>query len=336
MFKLIVFVSLMFTHLSADVFPLKYKYSPTDFVKIPVIDNRALKKMIFETHALDEFEKIIKQFDSKNLTSLFDSVLLDISWRMPGIGAFIPYNAEGPQQVYTARKRQPDFDTRIFRSKNLLARLRTEHTQEINGSHTERQLVKKLLEPEQENVNGVLLIYTEGSPCQLPCEDNNYFSCIDYYNALANEYPNVLFHIYFKHGLLQFPISGEHYNKLVDFIREKLLSITLTIEGTREIIPNPYFREEQGKLQFCQNPENPQKRWRNVPEATGNDIKQVIQKTQAWINSIKTEIQGRGIRLDKTDMQKLIISKQIGWLFTHVFSEKSNVIYHHIDPRERL
>ena len=151
----------------------------------------------------------------------------DINWQMLGYAAFFPN--VGDEQLYLAKKRPfvPGVASNDPGDPPNFANLFNYAT----SIHTERQLIiAALLNPltelpvvqvgdQQANVivgglnipnvvnvailagsqqlQGNLHVYTAQNPCQNRTEENGNFSCIDYYNALANFIQGLNLHIYF-------------------------------------------------------------------------------------------------------------------------------------------
>lgn len=152
----------------------------------------------------------------------------DIQWQMLGYAVFFPEGSNEPQQVYVAKKRK-------YRQGQALADNNPKTGGHVlnysSNMHTERQLAIVALEEAIEtlqvtgadyndgaigpllpgakvplqlsaaqalstDITGTLCIYTADSPCQTKLNDNNNFSCIEYYRALSQKFPNVALEVY--------------------------------------------------------------------------------------------------------------------------------------------
>ena len=152
--------------------------------------------------------------------------IVEIDWKMLSYAAFFPNVSGG--QLYLAQKRPfvPGVASNDPGNPANFANLFNYAT----SIHTERQLIIAALinsltqfavvqEGEQANVivgglnipnavngnilermsqlQGTLHVYTAQNPCQNRTQENGNFSCIDYYNALANFILSLNLHIYF-------------------------------------------------------------------------------------------------------------------------------------------
>lgn len=112
---------------------------------------------------------------------------------MPGYAVFIPDDTENAN-VFCAQKRptpqnehlnnNPDIEGGVLLNAN-------------NLSHTERQLIHRILDGVTPETHGTVFIYTRDSPCTNRDEFNGNFSCVEYYRTLTANFPNINFHVYF-------------------------------------------------------------------------------------------------------------------------------------------
>lgn len=145
-----------------------------------------------------------------------------IAWQMLGYAAFFPAGG-GAAQLYAAQKRQFVVGANIANNNPLVGGNLFNYS---TNMHTERQLTIAVLEQQiapipiaiaagaviQGAMNvpaiapapvgiqaliGSLHVYVPQNPCQNATAENGNFSCINYYNNLANFVPNVHFDIYF-------------------------------------------------------------------------------------------------------------------------------------------
>lgn len=241
--------------------------------------------------------------------ALFD---LKINWQMLGYAAFFPAGKDNVQ-LYLAQKRP--FTTEVpsnapGKPPNFMNLFRYDPSM-----HTERQLVIAALEQAvyfvRENVDileilneisknafqdistlkGDLHIYTIQNPCQNFVPDNGYFSCISYYNSLANFVPTLNLHIYFPRKNMRlnrdfFKNNFDAANRLCHFIQRNL---------------TPKFQINAGWLQS-----NRQGSWKNLVQQTGNvwDVQTALSNGNFFIlvtqiNNAIAQMHFNNIQLDE-------------------------------------
>lgn len=88
-------------------------------------------------------------------------------------------------------------------------------------------------------LQGDLHIYTVQNPCQNSVSDNGNFSCISYYNALANFIPGLNLHIYFDRNNMRlnrdFFSNNNTANNLCNFIQMNLIQGFQINEGWLQV-----------------------------------------------------------------------------------------------------
>lgn len=294
MYKIVIFISLLFTHLSADVVPLVSfagKRYQIPFIRYKPHDHNA---KYYETY----FEQIVKSYkrDRENempevMHQPFDCPWGKIPWQMLGFGTFIPKDIPNDvstkQLIFVAMKRPyekpanveistetddglstagADTDSSISSARadnrqiadavgipglELFSEIgrkriagagggpRLELSSEVkiisdsdrsldifegidNNSHTERQLLKKLLGDKPRDIHGTIFIYSEGSPCQT-INREHLFPCVEYYARLSEIFPNITFKVFFKAMRIDpAGINAERQLNLVNFISKYL------------------------------------------------------------------------------------------------------------------
>lgn len=182
-----------------------------------------------------------------------------INWQMLGYAAFFPIN--GVPLLYSAQKRpfnnivnpipnndpgNPpnwmnlfNYDTNMHTERQLVIAALSNHLNPFpvvaNGGAN--IIIGGLNIPNIINVGvfniipalqGDLHIYTVQNPCQNSVADNGNFSCISYYNALANFIPGLNLHIYFARNNMRlnrnfFSNNNAAANNLCNFIQMNLI-----------------------------------------------------------------------------------------------------------------
>lgn len=201
----------------------------------------------------NSFANIVQTHRNNNNGQLIDfpeeNLFVGNMWQMPGCCAL--FSGDSLQQLYYAKKRGygngnniPDNLINLFNYSNYM--------------HTERQLAivsmydklcngggLKEANNLQEFINRSLIVhdglqqpiidgnvqvtihtYTHANPCQNTVPDNCYMSCVDYFNRLANSYPNINFCVYFYSDGMRlnpaFISKNKLQNKLLCFVRDRL------------------------------------------------------------------------------------------------------------------
>ncbi len=271
MYKIVIFILLMFTHLSADVFSLVSfagKTYPIPFIRYKPHDHNAKD---YETY-FEQIVKLYKRDRDREMPEVmhqpFHCPWGTVAWQMLGFGTFIPKDrptdVSKKQPIFVAMKRPYEKPASVELSTKTDDRLSTagagtdnsissasdgtdnwkiadavgspglelfpetsrkriagagggpslelssevkiisdsDHSLDIfegidNNSHTERQLLKKLLGDKPRDIHGTIFIYSEGSPCQT-INREHLFPCVEYYAILSEIFPNITFKIFFK------------------------------------------------------------------------------------------------------------------------------------------
>lgn len=209
---------------------------------------------VIEPNTFASFVKINSSAMPAPQNALFVS---EINWQMLGYAAFFPIG--GIPLLYSAQKRPFDIGNPVPNNNpgnppNWMNLFNCD-----TNIHTERQLVIAALQhylnpiqtianigadiivggldiPNVINTNvlerisalqGDLHIYTIQNPCQNSVADNGNFSCISYYNALANFIPGINLHIYFPRDNMRlnkdfFRNNFNSTSNLCNFIQENL------------------------------------------------------------------------------------------------------------------
>lgn len=264
----------------------------------------------------------------------------EINWQMLGYAAFFPTG--GVPFLYSAQKRPFDIGNPVPNNNpgnppNWMNLFNYD-----TNIHTERQLVIAALQhylnpiqtianigadiivggldiPNVINANvlvrisalqGDLHIYTVQNPCQNSVVDNGNFSCISYYNALANFIPNINLHIYFSRNNMRL-------NK--DFFRNNFNSTSNLCNFIQGNLTQG-FRITGGWLQA-----NRRGRFQNLVQqtVTGWDI--AAARTSGKINILITQV-------NNAIAENQFSNIQLDRLFNIVHNENNlpNVMYHPI------
>lgn len=127
--------------------------------------------------------------------------------QMPGIAAFVDHNGGNPQPspVVISKKRQPAGNLPVPNIPDFLftdilqKRYQAVAPQDMEFHHTERQLVSHILGNPAFNAQteGNFFVFTKAPPCTNCVNDNGNRGCVDFYNDLAQHFPNIHFHVYF-------------------------------------------------------------------------------------------------------------------------------------------
>ena len=193
----------------------------------------------------------------------------EINWQMPGYAAFFP--SDGEYQLYLAQKRPfvigsnipnnnpgnpPNFmnlfnyDTNMHTERQLVIAALSNYLNPfpIVGNERVDVIIGGLDIPNIINVDvfdritilqGDLHIYTVQNPCQNSVVDNGNFSCISYYNALANFIPDINIHIYFNRNNMRlnkdFFDNNNAANNLCNFIQTNLIQGFQINEGWLQV-----------------------------------------------------------------------------------------------------
>lgn len=168
-----------------------------------------------------------------------DVFIPGINWGTLGYAAFFPIT--GAPQLYLARKRpfvlgvpsnNPDnfpnfanlfnYATSMHTERQLIIAALVNHLAPcpvvqnaganiINGGLNILNAVDVRMLAEVGLLQGDLHVYTDKNPCQNCTNDNGFFSCIDYYNSLANFIRGLNLHIYFPRSEMR--LNREFFSK---------------------------------------------------------------------------------------------------------------------------
>lgn len=73
------------------------------------------------------------------------------------------------------------------------------------------------------SLSGQLYVYTDSNPCLDDNATNNNFSCVKYYNKLANLFPRIHFHVYFVAAKMRMSAKGMKQLMGDEVVRQKTL-----------------------------------------------------------------------------------------------------------------
>ncbi len=138
--------------------------------------------------AQTDFQDVVTNWYTAQTYSPADSIFTNHC--MLGFVAFMPTGSTDPVNVYMGKKCQ-DSGAATARDWRAVDCPCDDHM------HTERQLVHHVLSEIDPATSGDLYLYVESAPCQTPNYDNGSLSCVQYYNAIADQFSNVRFHIFF-------------------------------------------------------------------------------------------------------------------------------------------
>lgn len=303
--KYVLFFLACYQTIWADVFPLKTHQNQS----VNIITNHP------QNHTFQQqFENTINNYlnnNGANFQDPFIHVNPQPSWQMAGLGAFVSANAQ-TVRIFVAKKRPSQQNTinNVFNNNDLLDAQNVSLNQLLE-THTEKQLLKRILLSAVNTANnpqalqGTVFIFTISAPCQGNHNDNGNFPCTTHYNQLAQQFPNVTFHIYFRNTSIEpHPLINPLNNN--NLFQNLLGHMNNLLPGIPINSVNYYFRHSPGNqanLQYSTG------NWSNIDNNSTTQLKNTfVGRVNSWLGQNAT-------------------SQEKGNLFNAVYNH-NNIHYH--------